>query len=42
MYQQINKSKCCVVIDDKNKEEPETELLFTIYEWYGINIPAMV
>ena len=42
MYQQINGSICCVEIDDKNKEELENELLFTIYEWYGINIPALV
>ena len=41
MYQQINEAKCCVEIDGKNKEEPENELLFTIYGWYGINIPAM-
>ena len=36
MYQQINKSKCCVVIDDKNKEEPETELLFIFM--YGMEL----
>ena len=25
----------------KIKRSSKTELLFTIYEWYGINIPAM-